>query len=141
MSGTTNTGLVNHISNPVPIFPENSITIDIFGNTFYRDYAFAASDDVGVLWNDDNRFNEYHLLYITSAIKKALTGIFDYSHKLRASQVAPYEVYLPVNSSGQPDTSFMELFIRAQQKLVIKGVVGWQDRYIATAKLATAGVS
>ena len=34
MAGITNTGVVNYISNPVSSFPQNSITIDIFGNTF-----------------------------------------------------------------------------------------------------------
>ena len=48
MAGTTNTGVVNYISNPVASFPKNSITIDIFGNTFYRNYDFGAGDDTGV---------------------------------------------------------------------------------------------
>lgn len=52
MAGTTNTGVVNYISNPVASFPKNSITIDIFGNTFYRDYDFGAGDDTGVYWDD-----------------------------------------------------------------------------------------
>lgn len=55
MSGTTNAGVVNYISNPVASFPRNAITIDIFGNTFYRDYAFGAGDDTGVYWNDIER--------------------------------------------------------------------------------------
>ena len=38
MAGTTNTGVVNYISNPVASFPENSITVDIFGNVFYRHF-------------------------------------------------------------------------------------------------------
>lgn len=36
MSGVTNTGVVGYVSNPVAFFPKNSITIDIFGNAFYR---------------------------------------------------------------------------------------------------------
>jgi hypothetical protein len=48
MAGITNTGVVNYISNPVASFPKNSITIDIFGNTFYRNYDFGAGDDTGV---------------------------------------------------------------------------------------------
>ena len=41
MAGVTNTGVVNYISNPVASFPANSITVDIFGNAFYRSYAFV----------------------------------------------------------------------------------------------------
>ena len=57
MSGTTNAGVVNYISNPVASFPKNAITIDIFGNTFYRDYAFGAGDDTGVYWNDATSYS------------------------------------------------------------------------------------
>ena len=138
MSGTTNTGLVGHISNPVPTFPKNSITVDIFGNVFYRDYIFAASDDVGVLWNDDNHFNSYHMLYLASAIKVSLAGMFDYGRKLRISQVKPYKVYLPVDLNGQLNLDFMELFIRAQQKLTIKNVVEWHAKYISAVRDACA---
>ncbi|EJL6463912.1 restriction endonuclease subunit S, partial [Vibrio cholerae] len=34
MSGVTDTGVVNYISNPIACFPKNSITVDIFGNAF-----------------------------------------------------------------------------------------------------------
>lgn len=139
MSGTTNTGLVNYINNPVPVFPKNSITIDIFGNTFYRDYPFAASDDVGVFWNADNRFNKHQMLFLVGAIKKSLSGLYDYGHKLRASQTSPHKVYLPTRPSGELDLDFMELFIRAQEKLTIKNIVKWREDYILAAKqVATA---
>lgn len=51
MSGITNTGVVNYISNPVAKFPANSITVDIFVNTFYRNYEFGAGDDTSVYWS------------------------------------------------------------------------------------------
>ncbi len=55
MAGTSNTGVVNYISNPIATFPSNSITIDIFGNTFYRNYGFGAGDDTGVYWDDQKK--------------------------------------------------------------------------------------
>ena len=45
MAGVTNTGVINYISNPVASFPKNSITVDIFGNTFYRDYDFPTVEE------------------------------------------------------------------------------------------------
>lgn len=53
MSGVTNTGVSNYISNPIVMFPKNSITVDIFGNTFFRNYDFNAGDDTVVYWNDE----------------------------------------------------------------------------------------
>ena len=52
MAGTTNNGVVGKIGNEeVRKFPGNSLTIDIFGNVFYRGYEFGAGDDTGVFWN------------------------------------------------------------------------------------------
>ena len=69
MSGRTNTGVVNYISNPVASFPQNSITVDIFGNTFYRDFAFGAGDDTGVYWNDEVIYSKEAMLFLPRRLK------------------------------------------------------------------------
>lgn len=63
MAGVTNTGVVNYISNPVASFPANSITVDIFGNAFYRSYAFGAGDDTGVYWNDEIEYSPRAMIF------------------------------------------------------------------------------
>ena len=135
MAGTTNTGVVKYISNPVRSFPKNSITIDIFGNTFYRNYIFGAGDDTGVFWNDDNKFDKYQMLFLTAQINKALAGKYDYGYKLRSSQTTNFEILLPVQPDHTPDFAFMTTYIKAMQKIVIKNVVEWADRRIAKTKL------
>jgi hypothetical protein len=110
MSGVTNTGLVAKIANPINRFPANSITIDIFGNTFYRSYEYSASDDVGVYWSDKNLSREV-LLFICSVIQNNLVGKYNYSKKLRASQSLDFMVLLPVNVKGEIDFAYMEKYI------------------------------
>jgi len=127
MSGVTNTGLVAKIANPINRFPANSITVDIFGNTFYRSYAYSASDDVGVYWSD-NPLSRESMLYMTAAISKHLEGKYSYGDKLRASQSVDFQILLPADDSGMPDYDYMTTFIRIQQKLAIKNVVEWKDR-------------
>ena len=61
MSGTNNNGVANYISNPIVIFPANALTIDIFGNTFYRNYAFGAGDDTGVYWNTEKTYSRMNI--------------------------------------------------------------------------------
>ena len=78
MAGVTNTGVVNYVSNPVASFPANSITVDIFGNTFYRNYAFGAGDDTGVYWNDSISYSKSAMMFFAAAMQKALTGKFSY---------------------------------------------------------------
>ena len=111
MSGTTNAGVVNYISNPVALFPKNAITIDIFGNTFYRDYAFGAGDDTGVYWNNEIVYSSNAMLFFAVAMQKSMIGKFSYGKKLRSSQSENFTVLLPITIDGKIDFDFMESFI------------------------------
>lgn len=129
MSGTTNTGVVGYISNPVASFPSNSITVDIFGNTFYRKFDFGAGDDTGVYWNDKENYSKDEMLFFTAAMGKSLFGKFDYGNKLRSSQSFDIKMLLPTKNN-KPDYATMETFIKAVEKLVIKDVVLYADSKI-----------
>lgn len=133
MSGTTNTGVVGYISNPVASFPSNSITVDIFGNTFYRNFDFGAGDDTGVYWNDKENYSKDEMLFFTAAMGKSLFGKFDYGNKLRSSQSFDIKFQLPTKNN-KPDYATMETFIKAVEKLVIKDVVLYADSKIKATK-------
>lgn len=135
MAGVTNTGVVNYISNPVANFPKNSITIDIFGNAFYRNYDFGAGDDTGVYWNDETELSKEVMLFLTKASEKALDGKFSYGKKLRSSQSLKIQMMLPTQNNA-PNYDYMALLISAIQKLVIKDVVLYADKKIAATKQA-----
>ena len=135
MSGVSNNGVANYISNPIASFPKNSITIDIFGNTFYRDYDFGAGDDTGVYWNDEINYDKSAMLFYATAMSKAIAGKFSYGKKLRSSQSLEIKMMLPIKN-GEVDMVFMQTFISAIQKLVIKDVVAYSDRKIAATKQA-----
>lgn len=136
MAGTTNTGVVNYVSNPVASFPKNSITIDIFGNTFYRNYDFGAGDDTGVYWNSSISYSKEIMLFFATSMSKSIEGKYSYGKKLRSSQSLDFKMKLPVINDS-PDYQFMELLISAVQKLVIKDVVIYADRKIEKTKELT----
>ena len=133
MAGITNTGVVNYISNPVATFPKNAITIDIVGNAFYRNYDFGAGDDTGVYWNTERELSREMMLFLTKASEKALEGKFSYGKKLRSSQSLNFRMKLPTKN-GTPDYDFMNTYISAIHKLVIKEVVFYADRKIEATK-------
>ena len=110
MAGTTNAGVVNYISNPVAIFPKNSITVDIFGNVFYRDYDFGAGDDTGVYWNNEKEYSKETMLFFAVSMEKSLFGKFSFGKKLRSSQSFDFKIQLPIKN-GKIDFEFMESFI------------------------------
>ncbi len=133
MSGVTNNGVVGYISNPVASFPNNSITLDIFGNAFYRDYGFGAGDDTGVYWNEKTFYSKFTMLFFTTAMGKSVKGKFSYGKKLRSSQSLDIKMMLPVIDNN-PDYDKMELIISAIHKLVIKDVVAFSDKKIKATK-------
>lgn len=133
MAGITNTGVVNYISNSIVIFPKNSITIDIFGNAFYRSYDFGAGDDTGVYWNSEKELSKEIMLFLTKASEKALEGKFSYGKKLRSSQSLNFKMKL-LTINNAPDYPMMETLISAVQKLVIKDVVEYTDRKIEATR-------
>jgi hypothetical protein len=122
MAGVTNAGVVSYISNPVAKFSKNSITIDIFGNTFYRNYDFGAGDDTGVYWSDKKQYSQKTMLFFATSMEKSISGKFDFGNKLRSSQSLGFTMKLPAKNN-QPDYATMETLISAIQKLVIKDVV------------------
>ena len=136
MSGTTNTGVIGYISNPVARFPKNSITIDIFGNCFYRNYDFGAGDDTGVYWNTEKEYSRTCMLFFAAAMGRALRGKYSYGKKLRSSQSIHFKMQLPTKD-GKPDYDAMAALISAVQKLVIKDVVLYADRKIEKTKDVT----
>ena len=139
MSGVTNTGVVNYISNPVASFPANSLTVDIFGNTFYRSFAYGLGDDTGAYWSDEKEYSKEEMLFFTAAIGKSLAGKYSYGHKLRSSQSLGFKMLLPVRN-GAPDYGAMQDFISAVQKLVIKDVVQYADKKIGATKAVVNGI-
>ena len=128
MAGITNTGVVNYISNPVARFPKNSITVDIFGNAFYRNYAYGAGDDTGCYWNNEKNYSKEEMMFFTTAMGKSIIGKFDFGNKLRSSQSLDFKMQLPT-INNQPDYELMQTFISAVQKLVIRSVVEYADSW------------
>lgn len=116
MAGRTNTGVVNHISNPIVIFPKNSITIDIFGNTFYREYEFSAGDDTGVYWNTITTYSKNVMIFLATVIQKTIQENYNFSDKLRSSKSLDIKISLPITAQNTPDWQYMEDYISQQQK-------------------------
>ena len=125
MAGITNTGVVGYISNPVARFPKNSITIDIFGNTFYRNYDFGAGDDTGVYWNDEKLYSENIMLFFVIAMQKSIAGKFSFGKKLRSSQSFDFIMLLPEKTDGKIDFDFMEAFIRELEEERIRELAAY----------------
>lgn len=125
-AGEQNTGISDFIGNEVDIFEANTTTIDMFGSAKYRNYRYGADDHVAVVHTE--KLNKYAALFTTAAIHRAShIDKFSYSNNFYASDAD--ELYISLPTKGNiPDYTFMERFIHAVQKLVIKDVVLWTEK-------------
>jgi Predicted membrane protein len=121
-AGTGEMGLSSYIGNKVRVFPENSLTIDMFGTVFYRGYEFGADDHVAVLHDTSGELTRESLQYMQPIIEKTLSGMFSYSKNFYASDAIGVEIELPINTDNQLDVVFMTKFIKAAQKLTVQNV-------------------
>jgi len=122
-AGINERGISSYIGNPeAEIFPSNSLTIDMFGTVFYRDYEYGADDHVAVLYSTSELYSKGALLYIGMCIEKSIAGKFSYSRNFYASDAYDVVISLPILSNGTPDFAYMEAYIKAQSVKKIANV-------------------
>lgn len=137
-AGVENQGISSYVSdqqsNTKYCYP-GTITIDMFGNVFFRDYKFAADDHVTCLQTLNSVFDcdkkddpagyrwQLHVkLYLATAIQKAIpSGAFTYAKNFYPRDVQCVKIKLPVTPDGKPDYDFMDQYITAiEKKKVLK---------------------
>lgn len=91
-AGEINNGLACYIENNDILFTGKCITVDMFGNAFYRDYPFYADDNVIVFKNDE--INMFEMLFLTSVISK-IASKYSYKEQFRLNSIDKIKIPLP----------------------------------------------
>lgn len=131
-AGEANEGISDFIGNDVIVFSENTTTIDMFGSAKYRNYKYGGDDHIAVVHTEN--VPKYAAIYVTTAIHKvSYAGQFSYSRNFYAKDADNLNISLP-SVQGKPMYDYMEVFIRAVQKLVIKDVVQYAERKVAATR-------
>ena len=133
-SGVENRGIKGRTDRPARIFPANTITVDFWGNAYYRDfeYKMATHNHVFSLAGDVIR-NRHVGMYIAGILSK-LPKLFSYNNMATWNKLKTIEVSLPVTLNGDIDFDYMERYIRAIEKLAIADVAKYKDKLIAATK-------
>ena len=108
-AGFTNQGVAELIENQEQKTFSNSITIDMFGNVFYRNYFFKCDDNIHVLSNSIINSNNGN--FIVNCILQTTKDVFSYGKQFRLKTLEKLKILLPVNSKEEPDYEFMEQFV------------------------------
>jgi len=101
---------------------------------YYQNEDFITTDGVLVL-TDKNEFikNRNIGLFLANVINKYMFP-FGYSNTVSKEKLDKIKIFLPTTSTGEINYQFMEVFISAISKLVIKDVVLYADHKIKATK-------
>lgn len=106
-AGMENQGVADVIAdNGVNIlYPADSITIDMFGNTFCHNRPFYADDNILILHNSKYNYNE--LLFIAAVVNKTARQMSSYKSQFRMNSLNKLTIKLPALADGTPDWATM----------------------------------
>ncbi len=108
-AGFKNEGVADLIGNEKQKFYINAVTIDMFGNVFYRGYKFMCDDNIHILTN--SKITKYSGLFICNSIKQTTENIFSYGKQFRLKTIEKLKIFLPANKNSEPDYTFMEQYM------------------------------
>jgi hypothetical protein len=133
-SGYTNCGVNGKTDRPARIFSKNTITIDFLGYVFYRnfDYKMATHNHIFSLSGEVIK-NEKIGLFLVASLSY-LKNLFSFSNMGTWTKFKDLNIKLPITANGEIDFEFMNNFIKAIEKLVIKDVVLYTDNKIKATK-------
>lgn len=87
----------------------------------------------------DDSIDENAAMFIIACLTNRLEGKYGYSNCLIGSKLDEKTISLPVKETEEIDWEFMEDYIKAIQKIVIKDVVKYKDEVISKTKQVVAG--
>ena len=107
-SGIQNFGIKGRTDRPAKIFPANTITIDFFGNAYYRPfkYKMATHNHVFSLSGEVIK-NQSVGLYLVAQMSY-LTKLFTFNNMGTWSKIKKLSISLPITRDGNIDYKFME---------------------------------
>jgi hypothetical protein len=147
-SGVENNGIIGSTDVKAKEFSPNTITIDMFGNAYYREetYKMVTHARVFSLSPLFDGFNNLNGQYIVSQFKY-LSTVYNYSNMCSWNKIKNDFLLLPIQTNEAnapildsdckyhpdgylPDWEFMERYIKAIEKIVIADVVKYKDEVL-----------
>ncbi len=138
-ASSVNNGVSSYISYKEELV-EKGNCIFIGGKTFvvsYQEKDFFSNDSHNLaLYVKGLQPTKLNQLYLATCVYKGLNHKYTWGDSISGAKIKSDKIMLPIASDDSPDYAFMETFISAVQKLVIKDVVLYADKKIAATKQA-----
>lgn len=136
-SGIQNYGIKGKTDKLARVFPANTITIDFWGNAFYRpfEYKLATHNHVFSLSGESIK-NKLVGIYLACAMSYMKT-LFSYNNMGTWSIIKDLSIHLPTTSRGDIDFAFMESRIRELEEERMREL----EAYLAAAGFANCDLT
>lgn len=115
-AGLTNNGVLGRSDVNAKIFNANTITIDMFGTAFYRQFPYKMVTHARV-FSLKPRFNMTHRqgIFIANTLSY-LYHHFGYENMCSWEKIKDRQIELPLNANGEIDFDFMEDYVRELER-------------------------
>lgn len=110
-AGTTDNGIVGRTLEDVDVIPPNSITVDMFGHVFVRDYAYCMVTHARVFALLIRESCSFEALMFVSAVLRGTLTSYDYANMCSYRKIENASILLPVTSDGEPDWVYMGAYM------------------------------
>ena len=129
-AGVTNNGVVGYTEKEARIIPENTITVDMFGNVRYRDFKYKLATHGRIFaLKSKTDLPENVGLFLEAILSKHLVN-FNYSRMCSWNKIKDIEIKLPAIETEEPegytpDWKYMEDYIKELEQDYIKELEGY----------------
>ena len=110
-SGVEGNGIIGKTDMNAKVFPAGTLTVDMFGNTFYRDFEYKMVTHARVFslsLKDDTVAMLPEVGLFLEASLKFLTQMYSFNNMCTFDKISDLEISLPVTTKDVPDWDYMQ---------------------------------
>lgn len=108
-SGESNQGVIGYTDIPAKVIKGNSLTVDMFGNVFYRDFDYKLVTHARI-FTLEGKYSKNTFLYFSACLKH-LKKVFSYNDMCSWNKIKDMSILLPSSDGINPDYCYMDTFI------------------------------
>lgn len=99
-----------------------------------KDFCSNDSHNLALYYKGNYFLSDKEQLYLCGALNKALLHKYSWDNSISKTKIKNNIIRLPINKQNKIDFDYMEKYITAIEKLIIKNVVEYKDKLIDQTK-------
>lgn len=135
-SGLTNHGIMGRSDVKARIFKENTITIDMFGNAYYRRFPYKLVTHARVFSLEPKfQMSLRQGLFIVNSLSY-LRFIYSYDRMCSWEKIKEMDILLPCTTANEIDYKIMDTLVREMEEAKLRELEASHERELEAYKIA-----